>query len=232
VETTERRGIPVVETTDTVVGRTEGTAGRSLRNPATKAMLKTFFWDFGPPVIVYFLAQLFGASTYVALLAGTVASGARVVWVAARQRQLDPFALFLLVMFGLGLLLTFVTGDVRFMLAKDSATSAFTGLIMVGSCVIGRPLVYYAAKRIAVSAGRQAEFAATAQTPPMRRRWRRISLVWGFGLLAESALRILGIYVLPLNLAADLSQVLQIGVIAALLFWTVRSAKRPIPAAR
>jgi hypothetical protein len=59
-------------------------------------MLKTFFWDFGPPVIVYFLAQLFGASTYVALLAGTVASGARVVWVATRQRQLDPFALFLL----------------------------------------------------------------------------------------------------------------------------------------
>jgi hypothetical protein len=101
---------------------------------------------------------------------------------------------------------------------------------MVGSCVIGRPLVYHAAKRIAVSSGRQPEFAATAQTPLMRRRWYRISLVWGFGLLAESAVRILAIYVLPLDIAADLSQVLMIAVIAALLFWTIRSAKRPAPA--
>ncbi|WP_328608749.1 hypothetical protein OG943_06380 [Amycolatopsis sp. NBC_00345] len=224
----------MADTTEEVAGRTEGQTGGALRNPATKTMLKTFFWDFGPPVIVYFVAQMFGASTYVALLAGTVVSGARVIWVALRQRQLDPFALFLLIMFGVGLVLTFVTGDVRFMLAKDSATSAAAGLVMVGSCVIGRPLVYYAAKRMAVSSGRQAEFAATAQTPPMRRRWYRISLVWGFGLLAESALRILAIYVLPLNVAADLSQVLLIGVIAALLFWTIRSAKRaaPAPAAR
>jgi hypothetical protein len=211
------------------VGRTEEKTGRSLRNPAAKAMLKTFFWDFGPAVIVYFAAQLFGASTYAALLAATVVSGARVVWVAIRQRRLDPFALFLLIMFGVGLVLTFATGDVRFVLAKDSATSAAAGLVMVGSCVIGRPLVYYAAKRMAKASG-QPDFDATAQTAQMRQRWYRVSLVWGCGLLAESALRILGIYLLPLGLAADLSQVLMIVAIGALLLWTFRSAKRPAPA--
>ncbi|WP_177231259.1 VC0807 family protein [Amycolatopsis saalfeldensis] len=217
----------MVETTETAVGHTEAKAGGPLRNPAAKTMLKGLFWDFGPALIAYFAAQLFGASTYAALLAATLVSGVRVVWVAVRQRRLDPFALFLLIMFGVGLVLTFVTGDVRFMLAKDSATSAVSGLVLVGSCLIGRPLVYHAAKRMAASAGREPEFAATARTPQMWQRWRRISLVWGFGLLAESALRIVGIYVLPLTVAADLSQVLQVVVLVALGFWTFRSTKRP-----
>jgi hypothetical protein len=79
-----------------------------------------------------FLAELLGASDYVALLAGTVVSGLRMLWVAVRQRRLDPFALFLLALFGAGLVLSFFTGDARFILAKDSTMSCTAGLVLVG----------------------------------------------------------------------------------------------------
>jgi hypothetical protein len=210
---------------DTEIEKTAAEPIRRRLPSPSRAMVTTLFLDIGLSVIAYFVAQLFGASTYEALLIGTVVSGVRIAWVGVRQRRLDPFALFLMLLFGAGLALTLVTGDVRFLLAKDSATSCTAGLVLLGSCLINRPLAYYAAKRFAAASG-AAEFERTAHTDGMRRRWYRVSMVWGVGLLVESGLRVAAIYLLPITVAADLSQVLMIAAIAALLIWTVRSAKR------
>lgn len=195
----------------------------------TGAMFTTLFYDIGLSVIAYFVAELLGASNYLALLAGTVVAGLRMLWAALRQHRLDPFALFLLVLFGAGLALSFTTGDPRFILAKDSAMSATAGLVLVGSCVIGRPLAYYAAQRFARSAGaaQHDEFQAIARTAVMRARWFRVSLVWGISLLVDAGLRIAAIYLLPIRLAANVSQALMIAVYGLLFLWTIRTAKTP-----
>jgi len=189
---------------------------------AIRAMTTTLTLDLGLPVAAYFLAELLGASTYVSLLAGTVASGLRLGWVALRQRRLDPFAIFLLVLFGAGLALSFATGDVRFMLAKDAATSGTAGIALLVSCLINRPLAYYAAQRFAGAAGRE-QFLATAHTDAMRRRWFLVSLVWGAGLFTDAMLRVTAIYLLPAHTAANLSQALMIAVYPLLLLWTIRT---------
>lgn len=214
---------------DTVDDNATKPAQGRVVSPA-RAMVTTLFLDIGLSVVAYFLAQLLGASTYESLLIGTIVSGVRIAWVGVRQRRLDPFALFLLLLFGAGLALTVVTGDVRFVLAKDSAMSCTAGLVLLGSCAIGRPLAYYAAKRFSASSG-AAEFERTANTDAMRKRWYRVSLVWGCGLLADSALRIAGIYLLPINIAADISQVLMIAAYVLLLGWTIHSGKRLAAAA-
>ena len=108
-------------------------------------MVVSLLADVGLPVLAYFAAELLGASSYASLLTGTVVAGLRTVWVAIRERRLDVFASFLLVLFGVGFALTFVTGDVRFVLAKDAATSATAGLVFLVSCLTNRPLAYYAA---------------------------------------------------------------------------------------
>lgn len=200
--------------------------------PVPRALITMFLYDIGLPVIAYFVAELLGASSYAALLTGTVVSGLRVVWVAVRQRRLDPFAVFLLAVFGAGLALSFITGDPRFVLAKDSAMSCAAGLVLVGSCVIGRPLAYYAAQRVARSAGgaRYEQFQAAANTGTMRARWYRTSLVWGVGLLVDAAARIAAIYLLPIGAAANASQTLMLVVYGLLMVWTVQSAKKARPA--
>ncbi|MFI5778095.1 VC0807 family protein [Nocardia sp. NPDC051570] len=208
---------------------THKTDSRQSHTPAVRNMVTTLGLDLGLPVAAYFLAQLLGASTYLSLLAGAVVSGVRMVWVLVRHRRIDAFATFLLVLFGAGLALSFVTGDVRFMLAKDSATSATAGLTLVISCVIGRPLAYYAALRFA-GAQRRADFLAHAHSDAMRKRWFRVSLVWGLALLADSALRIAAVYLLPIHIAADLSQILMIAVYVLLITWTARSARHTTPA--
>jgi len=187
-------------------------------------MAWTLLWDVGLPVIAYFIAQLLGMSTYASLLAGTIVSALRMGWVAFRERRLDVFATFLLILFGTGFVLSFVTGDVRFLLAKDCATSATAGIVFLASCLIRRPLAYHAAKRFAGRAG-QAEFLSTANTAVMRRRWYLVSLVWGVGLFTDSALRIAAAYLLPLNIAVDVSQALLVASYSLLLGWTVVTAK-------
>lgn len=210
------------------------TGSRKPAGSAVRGLAGTLFFDIGLSVLAYFAAELLGASTYVALLAGTVVSGLRMLWVAVRHRRLDPFALFLLAMFGVGLALTFLTGDARFILAKDSAMSCAAGLVLVVSCLIKRPIAFYAAQRFARSAGsaQHEEFQAIAGTEVMRARWVRVSLVWGFCLLADAGLRIVAIYLLPIGVAANLSQALMVAGYAGLFLWTVVTAKKSPAVAR
>ena len=63
-----------------------------------------------------------------ALLSATVVAGFRVAWVAVRSRAPNPFAVVIVVTFGIGLGLAFVTGDARFLLLKDSFTAAAVGV--------------------------------------------------------------------------------------------------------
>ncbi|PRY41491.1 VC0807 family protein [Umezawaea tangerina] len=204
------------------------TVSREPAGPAARGLVGVLFLDMGLSVLAYFAAELLGASTYVALLTGTVVAGLRVLWVAVRQRRLDPFALFLLAMFGVGFALTFLTGDARFILAKDSAMSGAAGLVLVVSCLVKRPIAFYAAQRFARSAGpaRHEEFEAAIRTGALRARWVRVSLVWGFVLLAESGLRVAAIYLLPIGAAANFSQALMVVVYAGLILWTVVTSRK------
>ncbi len=205
----------------------ETPSGAKQNNPAVRSMVRMLFYDVGLSVIAYFVAEMLGADTYVALLTGTLVAGVRMAWVGLRERRLDPFALFLVILFGAGLVLSFLTGDARFLLAKDCATTFTAGLVFVGSCIIRRPLAFYAAQRFARGSGEEgaARFAAFAQMPEFRARWYRVSLVWGIGLLIDAALRITVAYTLPIKTAANICQILMIVVLALLTLWTVRSAR-------
>ncbi|MBB1155391.1 MULTISPECIES: VC0807 family protein [Amycolatopsis] len=193
-----------------------------------RTMITTLFLDVGLSVVAYFAANLLGASAYVSLLIGTIVAGVRTVWVAVAQRRLDLFSSFLMLLFGLGLGLSFLTGDPRMLLAKESVTTFCAGVALIGSCVLNRPLAYYAARRFAQQAGgeQQREFEAAAGDATLRRRWYQVSLVWGVGLTADSVLRIVGVYTLPFDTAAACSQALMVVAFAGLIGWTLLTRRR------
>jgi hypothetical protein len=208
--------------TDTLTPTATANAARSA---ALRGMAGTMTWDVGLALGSYYGARAAGLSEYAALLAGTVAAAGRIGWVLVRDRRLDAFAGFLVLMFAAGTALTFLTGDARLMLAKDSATDALAGLVFLGSVLLGRPLAYTAAQRFAGPAGAPALRARAATDPALRRRFRTISLVWGSGLLGESLLRLPLVYLLPLDAAVGASKVLMVAMYGALIGWTVRSGR-------
>lgn len=208
--------------TPTVAAQKTTPAGGS---PVVRRMVTSLVWDLGPSVAAFYGAQLLGFSNFVSLLAGAVASAVRLVWVAVRARRIDPFALFLMVLFGVGLALTFVTGDLRFALLKDSLTSFLAGVFFLGSCAVHRPMTYSAAQRFAGPAG-VAQVRARYHDPLIRRRYYVSSLVWGGGLLTEALLRVPVVFLLPFDVAVAASTVLMILTYTALISWTIFSMKR------
>lgn len=203
-------------------------AGEAVEVPHVRAFVLPMLWDVGLPTAAYYVARLSAGAPHMALLVATVAAGARVCFVAARSRRLDSIAAFLLAVFGIGFALSFVTGDARFLLAKDSIPTATAGLIFLGSCTIGSPLAYAWGRRI------------VARTPAVRQRWsvlwstqsgfRRffhvVSLAWGFGLLLEACVRLSLIYSIPIDAMAGLSSALSLGTVCLLAVWTVWYAHR------
>jgi hypothetical protein len=177
-------------------------------------------WDLGATLGVYFGLRLAGVPERAALLAATVLAGARLVWVALRRRQVTWFAALMLSVFGVGLLLTFLAGDARFLLLKDSAVTAGVGVVFLLSTAHGRPLTLSAAQTSQPWRAAALDELFDSR-PDVRRRFAVSAVVWGAGLLLESVVRVPLVYAVPIDTMVWLSEVLLWGTIGTLMAWNL-----------
>ena len=198
------------------------------KTPGFLAILKSLLWDVGLSLAAYFVAHWLGASDYLALLAGSVVALARVLYVAARARRFDVFAAVMLGVFLIGLGLSFVTGDAKFLLVKESFGTGIAGLAFVGSCFVGRPLIYHAALRLQEGdPAKAAEFERKwRDLPQFRRRFRIMSAAWGGGLLFDAIVRVPLVLALSTSAAVTASTALFVATMVLLSVWNVRYVKR------
>jgi hypothetical protein len=191
----------------------------STKAPGVLTILRSLLVDVGVPALTYFVAHWLGASDFVALLAGSLIALLRTLFVAARHRKFELFSAVMVGVFTVGLVLSFVTGDVRFLLVKESAGTFVAGVAFLVSCLLGKPLVYFAALRM--QPAREAEFAQLwATAPRFRRSFTVMSAVWGFGLVFEALLRIPLVFVLPVEVMVTVSTVMIIAAFVLLAVWT------------
>ncbi|CAN5835436.1 hypothetical protein BH09ACT7_BH09ACT7_55570 [soil metagenome] len=116
-------------------------------------VLQTVLLDVAPPLLAYYGLRAAGAPEYTALLSATVVSGLRVVYAAVKAHKLDPFALYLLLTFGLSLAVGLVTHDPKSILIGNTLVNGIGGLIFLGSCVIGTPLTQVVGDRFREASG-------------------------------------------------------------------------------
>ncbi|MBB5915200.1 intracellular septation protein A [Nocardia transvalensis] len=193
-----------------------------------KALARQLLRDVGLPMAAYYGLHAAGASDLVALGAGTVLSGAFVIAEIVRKRRLDPFAAVILASFALGLALTFASGDARFVVAKDSFTTALIGAAFLLSALAGKPLIYVSAQRGMSEDGAAAFRERYRTTPGMRRVLGALSIIWGGGLCLEAALRVVLVYRLPIPTMVWLSNVMMaitFGILIAVTMVVVRRAR-------
>jgi hypothetical protein len=119
--------------------------------------------------------------------------------------------------------LSFFTGDARFLLAKDSAGGAIAGLWFLASCFVGRPLIYYASRRFQARTP-EAQVAWDAkwrEEKGFRNVMRTMSAVWGAGLLVESAIKLVLVYTFPVDVMVAVSAVMGPATFGLLMVWTI-----------
>lgn len=217
---------PESNRSDDPVGESETGTVASAPGMDRKALGRQLLRDAGLPMATYYGLHAAGASNLVALTGGTVLSGVFVVAEIVRKRRIDPFASVILASFVIGLGLTFVSGDARFAVAKDSFTTALIGAAFLVSTAIGKPLIYVSAQR-GMSAEAAAAFRERYRTsPPMRRVIGTLSIIWGAGLCAEAALRVVLVYHLPIPTMVWLSTVMTVVTFGALIAITMAVVRR------
>ena len=195
------------------------------KSPGVVTILKSLIVDVGVPTAAYFVAHWLGASDFVALLAGSLIALLRTLVVAAKDRKFQLFSAVMVGVFTVGIVLSFLTGDVKFLLVKESAGTFVAGVAFLVSCVLGKPLIYHAALRM--QPAKEAEFAQLWEvSPQFRRSFTVMSLVWGVGLVFEALLRIPLVFVLPVEVMVTVSTLMIIVAFVLLAVWTKWYADR------
>lgn len=183
--------------------------------------------NFVLPYVIYMLAQK-QLGDVKALIAS---SAPPILWSIvefARHRRVD--ALSILVLFGIALsLLAFAGGgSVRVLQLREKLVTAIIGCVFLGSAIVGRPLIYELARAsmIRKSSSELHEFEALRSNKYFRRTMTIMTLVWGFGLLADVAVSAALIYAMPIRDYLIAGPVIGYSTMGALSLWTFLYGRR------
>ena len=198
----------------TNTGRTRGNsidrpqAGR----PATKwhAIVRTVI-EVGAPLIAFYGLRAAGYSEYFALLAATIVAGIPVVYSLAKARRLDPYAGYLMLMFGLTLAVALVTKDPQLILAGQTLVGGIAAVIFLASCTLGKPMTQFIAARFTPGAATSGDRMPAA----LHSLHIRLTVIVGVGLLIQVAILLVIIFTLPFDVASGLVNL--IGYVAILV---------------
>lgn len=192
--------------------------------------------NFVLPYLIYDLAKLRLGDAHALM----VSSAPPIVWAIvefARKRRVDFISMFVLAGIALSLLAMAGGGSVRFLQLRERLVTVAIGLAFVVSALIGRPLIYeFARASIRRNQSDQlADFEARRHDAGFKRAMTTMTLVWGFGLLAEAAVAVILVLKLTIKQYLIASPILGYSTMGALAAWTflyVRAARRRAEARR
>ncbi|MET9451596.1 VC0807 family protein [Streptomyces cinerochromogenes] len=196
--------------------------GNQGRKPSVLDSFKPLLIDVAVPLGSYYLLkEAFGTSTFAALAWSSVVPAVRTVWGLVKERRTNGLAGLILVVNVVSLLLSFLSGDPRLMLAKDSGVSSTVAIGILVSVWLGKPMMTEGMKPFLVKGDADKEAAwqrmmsgAAAESAAFRSKERAFSVVWGLALLAECVARVVGAYTVPVDTMVWLGTVFLIAAMA------------------
>lgn len=187
------------------------------RRGTLRTLLMPLAVDVAAPMACYYLLHgALGTSEVTALAVSGVIPAVRVIAGIVRDRTLNGLAGLTLVVNVAGIALSFVTGDARMMIAKDSALSGVISLFMMLTAFTARPVMTPGMRAFITrgNAVREAAWERLASGARFRRAERRFTGIWGAAMLADCVARLIGAFTLPVSTMVWLSNVLLIAALA------------------
>lgn len=192
-----------------------------------RGILITLLVNFVVPLVVYEILQN-RMSEVTALAIATTIPLVENLWLFVRHRRVDEFGLFMLVGFLIAIVAALVSGDQKLLLVRESFVSVGLGLLCLGSVFIGRPLVFYFAKRFAVGNDPEAqrEYDRNWQYAYFRNTMYRMTQVWGVVCLVEAVVRTCFVYALTVEGFLVVSPFITASFFGGAALWNVAAARR------
>jgi len=192
-----------------------GTTAPSVARAGTA--LRPLLIDVGVPLGTYYLLHgAFGVTVWLSLALSGIGPAARAAASLVAGRRLNLLAVLMLAVSLAGIVVSFLTGDPRAVIAKDSIVSSVISFVILGSVIARRPLMS-AGLRPFLTKGTPERTAAWDRLSAGSGRFRRLELlfstIWGLALLADCVARLAGAYTLPVPTMAWLGTVMILGAV-------------------
>jgi hypothetical protein len=179
------------------------------------------------PYLIYLVLSNSGMSTMTALTASAIPPVVLTVFTALRSHRLDLLGILSLITIAIAIGTSMLTGNARFMIAKDGLFPLFLGVAMLVSLVVGKtPFLHLMGRMFTVDDPSARERMADAMRfEGYRIALRRATVLAGLVLLALVAVQVTGAFTLPIGFALPALNVVQIAVSAGLVIG-IRTAMR------
>jgi len=201
----------------------KATAGRTGR-PAGRARLWLAAAGAAAACAVTVIASSAGASTTASIVAGTAVTAVCTgLLLRADRRHLDTFAILILTELAISVILSMVSSDPRFLLARPAVYTAVAGIYAI-TTIRTRPFMM-AVTRPFASSGNPARAAAFdrawEESARFRAAERLMTASLGIMLLAEAALRVITVYSQPEHAVLKASLLSQLPGLGLFALWFV-----------
>ncbi len=158
-------------------------------------------------------------------------SAAPILWSViefARHRRIDALSLLVIAGIVLSLLAFFGGGSVRFLQLRENLANGVIALVFLGSAAIGRPIIYQLARarERRKSPDGAGKLEQLRDNQAFRRSMTVMTLVWGFGLLAQTVVACVLVYAMPIADYLVASPILGYGTMGVLGLWTFLYVRR------
>ena len=181
------------------------------------------------PFVGYTLLRPHVASDATALAAVMVFPLADIGIERVRRGRFEPIGMIALFGIAVGLLgAVLFHGNVMLLKLRESVLTGAFGLICLGSLAARRPAMFYLGRTFATAGDPKAveEFNAIWERPGVPRRFKKVTAVWGIGLLGEAVLRTVFAYTLSTGRFLAVTPVLGWGTIALLIWYSVQQRRK------
>ncbi len=163
-----------------------------------------------------------------ALLASSVPPIAWSIFEFARRRRVDAVSLLVLGGIVLSLLAFLGGGSVRFLQLRENLVTGAVGLVFLGSVLIRKPLIFALARAAMArqSPAKVQAFEGLRGDARFRRTMTVMTLVWGAGLLAQSAAACVLVFAMTVREFLVVGPIFSYASLGVLTLWTVWFSRR------
>lgn len=195
----------------------------NVRELAPKAVLAGVL-----PLVGYNLLRPHVSSDATALAAVMVFPLADITIERIRKGRFEPIGVIALLGIAIGLIgAVAFHGNAMLLKLRESVFTGAFGVICLASLLARRPAMFYMGRAFATGGEQHAvaEFNEIWERPGAARRFRKVTAVWGVGLLGEAVLRTILAYTMSTGRFLAAAPVIGWGVIGLLIWYSVRAQR-------
>jgi hypothetical protein len=180
-----------------------------------RAVIVNLLASVAAPLALFYGLRALGFDQWLSLMIGAIPPTVHAVYTVVRKGRIDGLALFtlsILVLSGAG---SFLTGSPRFLLAKDGWTTGLAGAWILAT-LWRTPFIQQFLLSFSSGESRERIEANWRDSPTYRHVLRGATAIWGVGLIADSGVRVVLAYALPVDQVPLISTLQYVVVYVAL----------------